>query len=104
VVIDSMNLLELVRTAEGAEADMDFLREGIRLLAQALMEADVTARVGAARGERNPEVRTTQRTGYRDRDSLTSMPTSVDATSPRRRSGPADWRCTGRVVACIMTA
>ena len=38
----------------------DFLREGVRMLAQALMDLDVTQRVGAGRHERTPE-----RTGQR---------------------------------------
>ena len=63
MVIDSMNLMELIRKAEDDNTDTDFLREGIRVLAQALMEADVTGQVGAARGERNPEARTMQRDG-----------------------------------------
>lgn len=46
---------------------MDFLCEGIRVLAQPLMEADVSAQFGAARNERAPKDRTTHRNGYRDR-------------------------------------
>jgi putative transposase len=92
VVIDSMNLLDLVRKADSGDADMDFLREGIRVLAQALMEADVTARVGAARGERNPEVSTTQRNGYRDRRWDTRVGT-VELAIPKLRQGSyfPDW-------------
>ena len=44
-----------------AEEDGDVLREGVRVLAQALMEAEVTELVGAERHERNDE-----RTGYRN--------------------------------------
>lgn len=39
----------------------DFLREGVRVLAQALMELEVTQKVGAARHERSGE-----RSGYRN--------------------------------------
>jgi putative transposase len=46
----------------------DVLREAVRLVAQELMEADVTALIGAAHGERNPEGRMTQRNGYRRRE------------------------------------
>jgi putative transposase len=62
------------------------------VLAQALMEADVTARVGAARGERNPEVRTTQRNGYRDRRWDTRVGT-VQLAIPKLRQGSyfPDW-------------
>jgi putative transposase len=86
VVIDSMNLMELIRKAEDGNADTDFLREGIRVLAQALMEADVTAHVGAARGERNPEARATQRNGYRERRWDTRLGT-VDLAIPKLRQG-----------------
>ena len=92
MVIDSMNLLDLVRKADSAEADMDFLREGIRVLAQALMEADVTDRIGAARGERNPEGRATQRNGYRGRRWDTRAGT-VELAIPKLRQGSyfPDW-------------
>lgn len=43
------------------EQDGDVLREGMRVLAQALMEAEVTELVGAERHERTDE-----RTGYRN--------------------------------------
>jgi len=43
------------------EQDGDILREGVRVLAQALMDAEVTALVGAERHER-----TEDRTGYRN--------------------------------------
>ena len=36
MAITTMELMELVRNAEGG--DVDFLREGVRVLAQALME------------------------------------------------------------------
>jgi hypothetical protein len=41
VVVSKMELYELLRKAEGA--DVDFLREGVRTLAQALMEVEVAA-------------------------------------------------------------
>ena len=60
-----MGLLELVRKAEGG--DVDFLREGVRVLAQALMEAEVSAQIGAEHSERTLS-RVTHRNGYRLRD------------------------------------
>ena len=63
---DRMALLETLRKAT-ADGDTDFLREGVRVLAQAVMEAEVTELTGAARGERNPDARLTHRNGYRDR-------------------------------------
>jgi transposase-like protein len=53
----SMALDELLRKAQ-LSTDVDFLREGVRALAQALMEAEVTQHLGASRYER-----TAQRSG-----------------------------------------
>jgi putative transposase len=66
VVVSKMELYELLRKAD--TADVDFLREGVRTLAQALMEVEVAAQVGAERGERAPERRIAQRNGYRPRE------------------------------------
>ena len=49
------------------EQDGDVLRKGVRALAQALMEAEVTELVGAERHERSDE-RTTYRNGSRPRN------------------------------------
>ena len=56
-----MALLELLRKAE-LEHDADFLRDGVRVLSQALLELEVTQHVGAERHERTLE-RTGQRNG-----------------------------------------
>src|SRR5215204_6557984 len=61
-----MALAELLRKA-GAGPELDVLREGVRVLAEALTELEVEQHVGAARHERTPE-RTGQRNGYRERD------------------------------------
>jgi transposase-like protein len=60
-----MALSELLRKAQ-MEQDVNFLREGVRVLGQALMELEVSQQVGAERYERTLE-RTNQRNGYRDR-------------------------------------
>lgn len=86
MVSDSMNLMDLIRKADDGNTDTDFLREGIRVLAQALMEADVTTHVGATHGERNPDARSTQRNGYRARRWDTRMGT-VDLAIPKLRQG-----------------
>ncbi len=57
----SIDLLDLLRKV-GADQDTDFLREGVRVLTQALMEAEVSAHLGAERHERTVE-RTGQRNG-----------------------------------------
>ncbi len=79
-----MALAELLRKAE-AEPHTDVLREGARVLAQALMELEVEQHVGAARRERTPE-RTGQRNGYRERAWDTRVGT-VGLRVPRVRDG-----------------
>ena len=61
----TMALLEILRKF-GLQLDDDFVREGVRVLIQSLIEAEVTKRVGAERYERSAE-RVTQRNGYRER-------------------------------------
>jgi transposase-like protein len=79
-----MALMELLRKA-AAEPGEDVVREGVRVLAQALMELEVEQHVGAERHERTPE-RTGQRNGYRDRPWDTRVG-SVDLRVPRVRDG-----------------
>ena len=63
---ERMGVLELLRKA-GADGDVDVLREGVRVLAEALMEAEVSELTGVPRGERAPDQRLTHRNGYRER-------------------------------------
>lgn len=84
MAISKMELLQLVRNADGG--DVDFLREGVRVLAQALMEAEVSNQIGAEHGERAPDTRTTQRNGYRERDWDTRVGT-VELAIPKLRTG-----------------
>jgi putative transposase len=67
------------------EQDGDVLREGVRVLAQALMEAEVTSLVGAERHERS-EDRTAYRNGTRLRTWDTRVGT-VDLAIPKVRPG-----------------
>jgi len=60
---DRMALIELVEK----EADGDLVREMLAFAAGRIMEAEVEARTGAAKGARTP-MREVQRNGYRDRD------------------------------------
>ena len=62
----SMALAELLRKAD-AEPDVDTLREGVRVMTQALMELEVAQHLGAERYQRSPE-RHGERNGYRDRN------------------------------------
>lgn len=61
-----MALLETMRKAV-ADGDTDFLREGVKALAEAVMEAEVTELTGVPKGVRDPERRLTSRNGYRER-------------------------------------
>jgi transposase-like protein len=80
----SMALAELVRKAE-VEPDVDVLREGVRVLSQAMMELEVAQHLGAAKHERTSE-RTGQRNGYRERDWDTRVGT-IELRVPRVRDG-----------------
>jgi putative transposase len=82
---DRMAVLDTVRKAI-AEGDVDFLREGVRVLAQAVMEAEVTELTGAAKGERAPERRLTNRNGYRERRWDTRVGT-LELAIPKVRDG-----------------
>jgi putative transposase len=85
VADDSMALLETLRNAT-TDGDVDVLREGVRILAQAIMEAEVGQITGVAKGERDPERRLTHRNGYRDRRWDTRVGT-IELAIPRVRDG-----------------
>ena len=74
----------LLRKAQ-LEGDADFLRDGVRVLTQALLELEVTQHLGAEKHERTPE-RTGQRNGYREREWDTRVGT-VELRVPRVRDG-----------------
>jgi transposase-like protein len=80
---DKMALLEVLR--KGQEPDGDVLMEGMRWLLQELMEAEVSAQIGAGRYERSSE-RTTQRNGYRSRPWDTRLGT-LELAIPKLRQG-----------------
>jgi transposase-like protein len=80
----SMALAELLRKAE-AEPDVDTLREGVRVLTQAIMEVEVAQHLGAERYERSPE-RQGERNGYRERTWDTRVG-SLELKVPRVRDG-----------------
>jgi len=79
-----MSLLQLLDKAE-AGADPEFLRDGLRLLAQELMDVEVTQLVGAAPYERS-DTRVTSRNGYREREWDTRVGT-IDLQIPKLRQG-----------------
>ena len=60
---DRMALIELVEK----QADGDLVRDMLAFAAERVMEVEVEARTGAAKGTRSP-LREVQRNGYRERD------------------------------------
>ncbi len=80
----SMALDELLRKAQVSD-DVDFLRDGVRALAHALMEVEVSQHVGAKRYERTTE-RTGERNGFRERRWDTRVG-SITLRVPRVRDG-----------------
>ena len=80
----SMALAELVRKAE-QNGDVDFLRDGVRVLSQALMEVEVSQHLGAERHERTAE-RVGQRNGSREREWDTRVG-AIGLRVPRVRDG-----------------
>jgi putative transposase len=70
-----------------ASEHADVIRESVRFMVDALMEAEVSAQIGAGYGERAPERRLTQRNGYRERMWDTRVG-AIELAIPRLRSGP----------------
>ena len=76
------------------EQDGDVLREGIRVLSQALMETEVAGLIGAERHERSGD-RTAYRNGYRTRTWDTRVGT-IERRSPRCGPAPTSPHCCSR--------
>lgn len=89
----SMALQDLLRKAE-AEPDLDTLREGVRVMTQALMEIEVAQHLGAERYQRTTD-RQGERNGFRDRRWDTRVGT-LDLRVPIHPPGVA---CRGSVTA-----
>ena len=66
VTQERMALIELVELVE-KQAGGEFVREMLAFAVERIMEAEVEARTGAAKGARAP-MREVQRNRYRDRD------------------------------------
>jgi transposase-like protein len=80
---EKMALLELLR--KGEEPEGDVLADGMRWLLQELMEAEVSAQIGADLYERSNE-RTAHRNGYRTRPWDTRLGT-LELAIPKLRTG-----------------
>ena len=78
---DPHGLLEAIK----AGGDIDVLRRGAELLYQALIEAELTQRIGAERFERSDE-RLTQRIGHRER-ALSTKAGDLELKIPKLREG-----------------
>lgn len=69
----------------GLDEDADFLRQGVELLSQMLMELEVEQQIGAGKHERTPE-RSNYRNGYRERTWETRVG-EIDLAIPKLRWG-----------------
>ncbi len=105
----SMTTQELVRRTLLDEHG-DFLKEAVAIVAAQLMEAEITAQIGAGHGEVSSE-RVTHRNGYRPRVWETRVG-EIELAIPRKRSGEAYFpgfleprrRCEQAIVAVVMEA
>ncbi len=83
--MDKIALLELIRKIGLEDGDIDFLREGLKVLAEAVMDAEVSQLIGAERFERSTE-RKNYRNGYRRREWDTRVGT-IELQIPKLRKG-----------------
>jgi transposase-like protein len=81
-----MTVAEVVANVLAGEQG-DFVREAVAIVARELMEAEVSAEIGAGRGEVSRE-RLTYRNGYRPRGWETRVG-EIELAIPRKRSGQA---------------
>jgi mutator family transposase len=64
----------------------DVVRESVAWMVAELMDAEVSAQIGAQHGERAPDIRSTQRNGYRPRQWDTRAG-EIELAIPRLRTG-----------------
>lgn len=76
---------ELVRKVL-ADEHADLVREAVSVVCHQIMEAEVSAQIGAGYGERVPQERVSQRNGYRERR-FDTRAGSIELSIPRLRSG-----------------
>jgi len=108
--MQSMTKMELVRNTL-VEEHGDFLKEAVAMVAAQLMEAEISAEIGAERGEVAPCSRSTHRNGYRDRVWETRVG-EIELQIPKKRSGGGYFpsfleprrRCEQAIVAVVMEA
>ena len=93
MVKQRMDLLELLRK-RGMDGDVNLLREALRVLVNGIMDAEVSAQIGAQHGERSPE-----RVTYRHRTWDTRVGTTelnINGVAHSQAAGrqllPHSWR------------
>jgi transposase-like protein len=84
VALDQSALIEVLEALKAAEVD-DRIRQAAQTIYQALIEAELTAVIGAAPNQRTPE-RVTQRNGHRQRV-LTTTAGDLELRIPKLRAG-----------------
>jgi transposase-like protein len=62
----SMTVADVVAQVRDGRLE-DFVKEAVALVARELMEGEISAEIGAERGEVAPQTRVTHRNGYRPR-------------------------------------
>src|SRR5215208_1030714 len=82
---DRMTIEEVVRQVL-LDEHADVIREAVKAVCAELMEVEVSAQIGAERGERRPDDRMTHRNGYRAREWQTRAGT-VELQIPKIRQG-----------------
>jgi transposase-like protein len=82
---DKIALLDLIRKIGLEDGDVDFLREGLKILTQAVMDVEVSSLIGAQRYERS-EQRSNSRNGHREREWDTRVGT-IELQIPKLRKG-----------------
>src|ERR1044072_3066142 len=104
----SMTTQQLVRRTL-LEEHGDFVKEAVAMVAAQLMDAEITAQIGAAHGEVSAE-RVTHRNGYRPREWETRVG-EIELQIPKKRSGSyfplflePRRRCEQAIVAVVMEA
>ncbi len=96
--MDKIALLDLIRKIGLEEGDVDFLKEGLKILTQAVMDVEVSSLIGAQRYERS-ERRSNSRNGHRSREWDTRVGT-IDLQIPKLPKDsyfpPVSWSLVGR--------
>ena len=84
---DSMTISDVVAQARDGKLE-DFLRAAVALVAEQLMDSEISAQIGAGHGEVAPKRRRSHRNGYRPRSWETRVG-EIELLVPKKRSGPA---------------